>query len=312
MSSIFIAMPSLPDTGLLNTINSAFDNSRNPDDIYFGIHFTYSDNKDLEYVKKNISNSKNIILIEKKISKNNNRNKGKIGTGVSRCGSSSLYNGQDYFFQTDSHMLFDTDWDKYLIELHSEAKSVAKNDKVVLTGYPGPHIYEETGIYRNRKPKYPKFLRNYILYETLPGWVDSEIVGRDEKFLPAIKTSGSFIFGDKNFAKNTGLEQYIHFLDEELIQTMNLIWEGFSLVFPNIEDLPITHMYNQDINKFGGERKNAGDFCNLETFGDISKKSYLKYLLENPEKADKYYKYSSVHPRLGSLKNGQIPEVFNN
>jgi hypothetical protein len=312
MSSIFIAMPSLPDTELFNTINSAYENSSSVNDIYFGIHFSYSDKKDLKPVKDFVSNNKNISLIEKKISKNKNKNIGKIGTGISRCASSSLYNGQDYFFQTDSHMLFDNNWDKYLIDLHDQAKDFSKNNKVVLTGYPGPHIYKETEVLKSRKPRYPKFLRNFMFVEIIPGWIDDEVVGRSEKFLPAIKTSGSFLFGDKNFAQNTGLEEYIHFLDEELIQTMNLIWEGFSLVFPNIEDLPITHMYNQDINEFGGERKSSGDFCNEEISEELSRKSYLKYITEYPEKAEKFYKYSSVHPRLGSLKNGQIPEFFNN
>lgn len=311
MNSIFISMPSLPDSELFNTINSAYKNSSNPDSIYFGIHFSYSDAKDLKPVKDFVSNNKNISLIEKKISKNKKKNRGSIGTGVSRCASSSLYSGQDYFFQTDSHMIFDNDWDKKLISLHNEAKDFSKNNKVVLTGYPGPHIYQEDGIFRSKKPRYPKFLRNYMFAEVIPGWIDDEIVGRDEKFLPAIKTSGSFLFGDKNFAENTGLEEYIHFLDEELIQTMNLIWEGFALVFPNIDDLPLTHMYNQDINEFGGERKSSGDFCEEDISEELCRKSYLKYILEYPEKADKFYKYSSVHPKLGSLKNGHIPEFFN-
>jgi hypothetical protein len=312
MSSIFIAMPSLPDSGLFNTINSACENSSNPDSIHFGIHFSYSDTKDLKSVRNFISNNKNIRLIEKKISKNKKKNIGKIGTGISRCGSSSLYNGEDYFFQTDSHMLFDKDWDKTLIDLHNQAKDFSKNNKVILTGYPGPHIYKESEIYKSRKPRYPKFLRNYMFAEVIPGWVDSEIVGRYESFLPAIKTSGSFMFGDKYFAENPGLEKYIYFLDEELIQTMNLIWEGFALVFPNVENLPLTHMYNQDINEFGGKRKAAYDFCEEGIAEELCSKSYLKYISEYPEKAEKYYKYSSVHPRLGSLKNGQIPEFFNN
>lgn len=312
MTSLFIAMPSLPDTELFNTINSAYENSLNPEELYIGIHFSYSDSKDLKPVKDFISTKKNISLIEKKISNNKSKNKDKMGTGISRCGASSLYDGQDYFFQTDSHMLFDKGWDKTLIDLHEEARYFAKNEKVVLTGYPGPHIYEEGGIFKSRKPRYPKFLRNFMFAEVVPGWVDEEMVGRSEKFLPAIKTSGSFIFGDKHFANNTGLESYIYFLDEELIQTMNLIWEGFSLVFPNIEDLPLTHMYNQDINEFGGERKSSGDFCEEDIAEELCRKSYLKYISEYPERAEKFYKYSSVHPRFGSLKNGQIPEFFNN
>jgi len=312
MNSLFIAMPSLPDTELFNTINSAYENSLNPEELHIGIYFSYSDSKDLKTVKDFISTKKNISLIEKKISKNKSKNKDKMGTGVSRCGASSLYEGQDYFFQTDSHMLFDKGWDRILIDLHEEAKYFAKNEKVVLTGYPGPHIYEKDGIFKSKKPRYPKFLRNFMFAEVVPGWVDEEMVGRSEKFLPAIKTSGSFIFGDKNFANSTGLESYIYFLDEELIQTMNLIWEGFSLVFPNIEGLPLTHMYNQDINEFGGERKAAYDFCEEDIAEELCRKSYLKYISEYPERAEKFYKYSSVHPRLGSLKNGQIPEFFNN
>lgn len=311
MTRIFIAMPSLPDTELFNTINSAYDNADNPKDLFIGINFSYYDKKDLKALKDFIYNKNNITIIEKKLNKNKKKNVGNIGTGVSRIASSSLYSGQEYFLQTDSHMLFDKSWDTSLIDLYKRAKSYVKNDKIVITAYPGPHIYEEDGVYRSKKPRRSVFLRDLFFCDIVPKWIDDEVPLNIGLFLPAIKTSGSFIFGDRHFAEYTGLESYIHFLDEELIQTINLLWENFSLVFPNVENLPLTHMYNQNINSFGGERMSASDFCEESITEDLIKNSYLKYINLYPQKVEKFYKYSYVHPKLGSLKNGYIPEDFN-
>lgn len=311
MTSIFVAMPSFPDTEVFNTLDSLYKNAKNPEDVHVGIHFSYSNKKHLKELKNFISNNNNIKIIEKRLKRNKAKNLGNLGTGISRCGSSSLYEGQDYFLQTDSHMIFDSNWDDFFIGLHKEAKEFTKNNKVVLTAYPGPHIYEEHFLSRSSKPRYPTYIRNKMFSDTIPGWLDSYIDHVEDKFIPSSKTCGSFIFGDKEFAEYTGLEEYIYFIDEEAIQTMNLIWEGFSLVFPNVEDLRLTHMYSQDINEFGGERMSLEDFCNDEDSSKIMSNNYLRYIGMYPEKADKFYRYSNVHPKLGLLKNAYIPESFN-
>lgn len=309
MSSIFIAMPSMEDSELFKTIESIYNNADNPNEIYIGINFSYVEKNSLKEFKNFIKNYKNISYKTIKLSSIKRFNNNKIGTGISRTLASSLYSDQDYFLQTDSHLRMLKGWDTYIINLLKEAKEVSGNNKTVITAYPGPYLYEKDNIVVSTIPRTSLFLRNYMFFDVIPGWVD-QIIENDKKFIPAIKTSGSFIFGDKEFAKNTGLEKEMFFLDEEIIQTINLISNGFSLVFTNISDFPISHMYNQDINEFGGSRRTGMSYTTLSNERSII--NYLNYIENNKEKTDKYYRYSKVHPRLGSLKNGYIPENFNN
>lgn len=311
MASIFIAIPSLFDLELLNTVDSIYKNSSGNNDIFLGIHYSYTDKKDLSNVIKGISNNKNIRFVSRKLSNKNNKNAGKIGVGLARCSAMSLYKDEDYVLQIDSHTSFDKDWDITLINLLKEAKEFSNKDKVLLTAYPGPYFYESDGsIFKSKTPRYPMYIFNEIFRNTIPGWVDDEIYGIvKEKFVPAIKICAGFIFGEKDFGKNSGTDLGSLFFEEEPIQTMNLVYDGFSLIYPNINDLPITHLYYQNINEFSPSRKIAGDYY-PDGYDEQAGINYLEYINNYPEKAKKFYEYSKVHPKLGSLKSRYIPEEF--
>jgi len=151
--------------------------------------------------------------------------------------------------QVDSHTYFDKNWDSYLIKSFKEFKSETGIEKFVLTSYIpyysyAPHRVRHSGdLYL---PRYPHLLVDQFFLGYLPKWDDTTIPKEKNlpKFLPCVKFNGAFAFGDKNFINNTGVFKDAIFYDEELIQSINLVGNGFALVFLNVTDFPIAHLYS--------------------------------------------------------------------
>ena len=60
------------------------------------------------------------------------------GAGYARAEAQKFYDGEEYYYQIDSHSRFKQGWDTNMIEMH---KSIGK-DKVILSQHPLPMIPE--------------------------------------------------------------------------------------------------------------------------------------------------------------------------
>ena len=122
-------------------------------------------------------------------------------------------------------------------------------------------------------------------------------------FAPAPKIVAMFMFSDHNLAKNICLPKNIIFWEEEIIQTIELIDAGFTLVHPG-EYIPLSHFYGYDIptpiteirnkNHLGGDAVNKMIY-NFDSyindpinFNKIKKfESYIGFsIIEGPDKED--------------------------
>lgn len=319
MKTIYISMPTIDDTETIVSIKNAFERAKYPERIRLGLScFT----KDIEYYNDILKQTKNlnVEILYNKLDPNNLND---FGTGLGRKRAISMYRGEDYILQVDSHTHFDKNWDEYLIELFEDAKKELNHDKIVLTAYAGFYKYNEN-MNPNRqvtdsRPRYAKYIPAFFM-DVFPMWDDypvSDFMSNpNKKFYPEVKFNGNFAFGDKEFAKNPGIYEEAFFYDEEIIQAINLIWNNFYLVYPNTEYLPITHLYSGMINSLGGKRMFMTDYLSEKDamfLQELAKEKYRKYLLnpENKQKIKKYEKYARINLKFGAIKNNHVPEKFN-
>jgi len=317
VETIFVGIPSMADTETSATVRNAIESAEFPERVFIGVSFKDLNKKEYKRVLALKEKYPNITVEFIKLKK---RDVSQYGTGDGRYRAQQLYSGQDYMLQVDSHTYFDKDWDSYLIKSFKEFKQETNIEKIVLTSYVPYYSYmPERRRHEGESflPRYPHLIVDEFFLNYIPKWNDNLLPEGVylEKFLPCVKFNGAFAFGDKNFINNTGVFKDAIFYDEELIQGINLIGDGFALVFLNVKDFPIAHLYGDDINEFGGERTFFGDLLSPKKHEEVSNKgayNYLNFILDpkNSEKVKKYEKYAKMDVRRGPLLNNYIPKDF--
>jgi len=275
--SIFVSIACIgKDTELKRTIESCFSNAFNPERVHIGVNLVYSPiiSNDPEYIFDFIdmlNNYKNVTYVISPV---------KYPPSVTRDrnAAADLYENQDYILQTDSHCYFMPAWDQELIEAFELAVVHVNNERTVLTATLPKYTVEEFGlndlVVPERTPFGFGFWENDFLeigkYENrrVPSWAHSfpEFISPKlhktliaTKFAPAPKITGAFMFGNKNLAKHIKAPDWIIFWEEEIVLSIELIDNGFTLVFPYIF-ASLYHFYEVDVTNTGrGERASIGD-----------------------------------------------------
>jgi hypothetical protein len=289
-NKIYVSIPCLYyDDELINTVDSCIENY--PD---VTISIAFIGNKDFyKKSKKYLKKYKNVKHLYSE----------ELGVGKARILASSLYDNEQYFLQVDSHTLFFNDWGTTLIEQLENTIKITNNEKTIISGY--PPRYERNkgklGIYSNTL-NYPVFLKNEFIFNAIPKWEDQFI---DLTVCPLTKISANFMFGNKHFAKNLGVEESAIFWEEEPTQSVNLIDSGFSLAYPGTK-AALAHRY---LETAGTVRTSIFSFIENSEQAVIS--NYYRYVLDpkNKEKIEKYQKYAGVDLIFG-IKEFTIPCNF--
>jgi len=155
------------------------------------------------------------------------------------------------------------------------------------------------------------FFLNYI-----PFWKSKEcLVDKANKFVPCVKFNGNFAFGDKEFINNSGVYKDSIFYDEEMIQSINLIGNDFAMVFPNVKEFPLTHLYSEEINEFGGKRMYFNDYLSKKQESEVTQKCIKNYIdfinnVENSVKVKKYEKYAKINTKRGAVSENYAPKKY--
>jgi len=309
MSSIYVAMPSLEDNQLRFTLSDLLNNSSGKNTINIGLPI-FSSMKFFNKIKKEFGMYENV-----KIERFDPETESGVGNG--RFRAMSFYNDEDYILQIDSHTKVEKKWDEILISLYKAALEETQNDKTILTAYLGYYTVDGKERYAtDPHSRYPFFIKKTFTGTYIPRWDDVSfqfVTGAgDLTFAPCTKFNANFAFSNKNFAHNTGLYREAYFFEEEICQTINLLSEGFSLIFPNTV-LPLTHLYITHIKGRKAQRKQVEDISNIKDQGRETNLRYTNFILDekNKEKIEKFKKYARVHPISGTIEERYIPEQYN-
>jgi hypothetical protein len=275
--------------------------------------------KDIENIYPHVSVS---YRLHKPIIKN-------IGVGPGRTLSMLGYKDEDYMLQIDPHTFFDDGWDIKFISFLDESIALTKNNKTIITCYLDRYFYDENGlpisnfeaaycffdIVPERRQAFSKFYG-----EIIPTWqlADKNKIrnGSDQKYFPSIKFNANCAFGNKEFARYTGLFEGSMFFEEEIIQTINLFENGFCLVYPATR-VPASHLYHYDGTR--DRRKSLGELINWDVYQEQTAENFISFLNNNRSAVEKYEKYinfdfykSSRVDKSGEDHVPVVPEYFLN
>ena len=120
---IFLSISSYKDPLLVNTLQSAYENAHHKENIIFAVVDQSESRLDLE--EFSFIEQIRYLHLDAKYAR---------GCAWARSLAQSLFMGEDYFFQVDSHTIFEDGWDEYFIKYYRDISK--KFYRPVISNYP--------------------------------------------------------------------------------------------------------------------------------------------------------------------------------
>lgn len=261
---IFISIASYRDSELPKTIKSLIDNADNPHQLHFGVVDQDQRGRwaDLSFVP-NLKHTK----IHFKDAK---------GAGYARKLATEMYDDEDFFFQTDSHMRFAKGWDTKFIDMYNWCVKDAGTDKIILSQFPAPFEVHTDGT--------DYYIKNNEFFWDEPSWTSvintyyGAWAGNREKMIdrskphPSHTILGALLFSHGNIAKNIPYDERISFMGEELCYAIRAYTRGYKIYAPN--EMLAWHFYKRnDRPKVWGDKR--AEWYDIEKYSKDTQKSVL-------------------------------------
>jgi hypothetical protein len=129
-NTIFISIASYCDSQLSVTVQDALSKAKYPNRLRFGIVEQREASKRVVFTKEQRQTIRYLGVdpVESR------------GACWARAVAMSMYCGEDWFFQIDSHMVFEKDWDEWFI--NESIRCLKFSDKPVISSYPSLYTLE--------------------------------------------------------------------------------------------------------------------------------------------------------------------------
>ena len=168
------------------------------------------------------------------------------GVSWARSLASTLYEGEDYFLQIDSHTCFSTHWDTVLIQQLAEL--LRQSSHPIITTYPPGFEFDE-----QNKPR-PTYHSSHCvlvmrpvphskLTETSATLMFQVEAVRDAEFIEGFHVGGGFIFTLGRFVEAVPYDPYMYFHGEEQNLALRAYTHGWTIFHPLDDNIPIFHLY---------------------------------------------------------------------
>ena len=152
---------------------------------------------------------------------------------------------EDFIFEVDSHMLFDKDWDRKLINDYRKGVALSGTDKVIISGScKNFEISDDGVIIRHEHPVPMRSNVKYFLYQE-----HSDILGAhgdleisDGNITPAIHICAGNFFTHSAWVKNVGANPDLYFEGEEQYMVLESFRKGYKLY--HMSDIISYHYIN--------------------------------------------------------------------
>jgi hypothetical protein len=260
-ATIFIQIASYRDPELRPTIKDCIEKAKFPNNLRFGICWQHAIEDDWDHLTEYVNDSRFSIM-------DVNYTESK-GLGWAREKTQTLWKGEMYTMQIDSHHRFVLNWDEECIIMMNQTKS----PKPILTTYGAPYTpgspLVNPGPYKMVGKKfspygtilfYPESIDNYTQYNSP---------------IPARFVSGHFFFTLGIHCLEYKYDPDIYFAGDEISLSLRSFTLGYDLFHPH--KLVVWHEYTRN-----GRKKHWEDF--YETSKNTAKTSDLWYQLDEKSK----------------------------
>lgn len=257
-NKIFISIASYRDPELIPTIENCLATAKNPRNLVFAISREYHpDDKfdDLSKYKKR----KSFRIIEKKWDKS-------LGVCRARHNLQKLYDGEEFYFQLDSHHRFVQDWDVKIKKCFNDLKKDGYKKPIISSYLPSyePNTKNESRLDDVWRTYIDRFMPEgpiFIFPETIQNWKDTD---KPEK---ARFISGHFIFSDGHFVEQVPYDPDLYFHGEESSLAARAFTHGYDLF--HLPKPWVWHHYHR-----AGTKRHWDD---NSTWQKLNDKSFLRF-----------------------------------
>lgn len=283
---IFVSIVSYKDPLLEQTVNSLLDNISPNNDITISI-LDQSQNK---FTIKN--NNVIYVQVDPSISK---------GIGWARHVNSLNISDEDFYYQIDSHAIFDKHWDMYLVDDYNKYQNLYNTTKIILSSASKEFIMENDVPIKQDANENIAFITKFTIQPELSDTEKLLIVHSyarspvsDDEELPAIHLHGGNLFTHAEFIHNVGISptQFSH--GEEQYLTLSAFINGYKLFHHSS-----VHNYHHDYDWKEAVTNPLNDISRsseqLQKLQEKSKEAFTKFILSLTDKQIlEYYQYSGV------------------
>ena len=156
------------------------------------------------------------------------------GVGWARKINSLNISDEDFFYQIDSHMLFDPNWDRYLVEDYKRGVKKSGSKKVIIDGGTKTYTLDEAGVPSKHvqadgittHAKYFIWSRNALL------GVHGHHVTPTKDVMPTCHLFAGNLFTHADWLNNVGINHLSYFDGEEQLLTMTSFEAGYYMYAP--------------------------------------------------------------------------------
>lgn len=287
---IFVSIASYRDPLLYDTITSLLENKSGLAEITIGIFEQTSIEDSLIKKHPEILEDVHRQIRYKRIDPEHSD-----GVGWARHINSLQLTDEDFFYQIDSHMLFDKNWDRNLIKDYQLAAEKHNNNKIVITANcKNFELDKEGNIVKEThtnditcRSKYFYFQRNY-----LPNAHGEWIPALDD-VSPAIHIFAGNMFTRSDWVRDVGMNPRFYFEGEEQYLTLASYAAGYDLCHPRKIDCYHYRGSNNYVSKQWIDPVISQEIINRNRrISDLEFRSFLLNLDETI--LESYRKYSGV------------------
>jgi [Skp1-protein]-hydroxyproline N-acetylglucosaminyltransferase len=293
-NAIIISLASYRDKKCSITLESCFKMAKNPENVFVAIcqqnapgdDECVSDNRNIQKYKNNIRTI-NLDHTEAR------------GPTYARYLCATLWDGEEYFLQIDSHTLFAKDWDVKCIEMIQQLKSSGVK-KPVLSHYPKSYNDQEKDDDTTITRICEAFINKRDMISFKGAQIKKNIGGElvETPFMAA-----GMIFCESKFLEEIPFDPLLPYLfvGEEILHSARFWTSGWNIFTPNKNI--VYHYYTRK-----GEDKIWTD---NPTYSDIPAFNKVKLIMELGNKKDKVPDYLTYNiKRYGLGKERSLQDYY--
>lgn len=237
--SIFVSIASFCDPHLQFTLDNLFEKAANPQRISVGVvnqtfqpdpraHETRPYARQVRYVSVDAVDSRGVCW--------------------ARSIAGTLYRGEDFILQIDSHTWFRQGWDSHLVQLHHDISGQVT--KPVLSTYPPGFEFDDNDqpVASIKDSEQVMALKVHEETRLEPGnpvlrfktdWV------KGKPWVLGFHLAGGFLFARGAFVGEVPYDPNLYFHGEEQSLATRAWTRGWNIVHPRMVDVPLYHLYKQ-------------------------------------------------------------------
>ena len=290
--TIFVSIASYRDDVCNLTLKSLYESASNPENIYVGI--CQQNKKEDEDCYNNFDN-KNVRIIRIPYYEAK-------GPTYARYLCSTLWNGEEYYLQIDSHSKFVKDWDIKCINMIKTLKQYTK--KPVLSHYP-----REIKEYENySKHVLPRICKAFFNEKGMISFMGSEIMDSENKLYNTPFVAGGMFFCESYFLNELPYDPNLPYLftGEEILHSVRFYTNGWdiytpteNIVFHEYTRLEKPKIWTDDPHYSDTEALNKVKYyLKMISFDKLSKEMRFnidKYGLGKIRTLEDYYNFSGIN-----------------